>query len=296
MSDKDKTVTSSVVAYGEESFAAISAVLEKYETELGICDIALLEEYSNIIFDSSKAAAEKVMEYVRNTYQSVYWRHMISDGENILTISTYDETGFSSESIGKSMEEIALESTYSCSGNCSECSGDCHGEHSQGCDCDECKAAEFDLMQTVEMFDEMASGEEGEMLLSTLVPAFFEELERFVNEQTDEDSAEEVYDLFLNMLIQIMLAAAVSDGSYTLREHECIERITGEMEFERTKSALSEMLPDSESISRAMSYWREAEKCGCEVRRLTLMICVYLCSADGKVNEKELHFLESLSA
>lgn len=288
-------VTNSIIVFKEEDFHRMAEAIGEYEAEMGLEDIALLEEYSNIIMDCAEENADALMKIIREKHSDLYWRWMESNGDLILKITVYDENGIVSERIDKSMDDIALESTYQCSGNCSECSGDC--EHGDGCNCGECSREKFSLEQSVEMINELAFNGEGEEFYSTLVKAFLEELKAFTEAQTEgNEEAEEVYDLFLHMLTQIVLIAASRDGNYTLREHDCIEEITGEMDFDRTKAALPNITPDDESMICAMKYWHDAEGFGCDVRRLVLMMCVYLCSTDAPVNDTEMKFLEMLAS
>ena len=287
-------VTNSIVAATDESYDIISAVIEKHEKELSLCDIALLPDYGNILFDCEEENAHKLMDILRTEHKECTWRLMMSEGETIKSIYVFDGSSFTSETVGKTMDEIAAESSFSCSGNCSEChhdNCDCHHEHGDDCDCEECRAEEFSLDDTIEMFNEIAKEAE-DAFYPTLVNACLEELHRFVDEQSED---EEVLDIFLNSIAQTVIAAAACDGTYSLREHTAIEILIGETDFDRMKNSLHDIIPDDDSLCQSLKYWREAQSYGYELRRYILMLCTFVCAVDNNVNETEHSFLEMLT-
>lgn len=294
-------VTNSIVAVTDESYEIISKALESCENELSLSDIALLPDYANILFDCEEKSSHAFMEILRTKYSDAAWRLMMSEGETIKSIFVFDGKSFTAEAVGKTMDEIAAESRFSCSGNCSECSSDCNHSHVDGCscthihgeecDCDEYRAEAFSLDDTVEMFNEIAQEPE-DVFYQTLVNAYLEELNRFVSEQSAED---DVLDIFLNSIAQIVISAAACDGSYTLREHGAVEQLIGETDFDRMKKSLADIIPDNESLCRSLGYWRETERYGYEMRRYILMLCTFVCCVDGEVNEKEYAFLNMLT-
>lgn len=286
-------VTNSIVTINDDAFEAVSGVIEKYEKEFGLEDTALLPEYNNIIFDSTEDAAEKLMQMLITERKDTPWRLMMSNGEMIMSISVYDGRSFSQEKVGKSMDEIAQESRFSCSGSCADCSSDCHGHHHEGCDCDECRAEEFSLDETADMFNDLIRSADKDFY-PTLVSAYFEELNRFVHDQSGED-ADDVEDLFRNNIALTVLSAACADGAYTMTEHDIVEGLIGETDFERLKRSLPDLLPDTDDLKQSMKYWHEAQSFGYEIRRYILMICTYVCCADGDLNAAERSFLEMLS-
>ena len=295
----DNILTSSVIIPDEEQFQAFAQALSEYESDLELQDIAVLEEYANILFDCTSANTEKLMNIMRSEHSDIYWRWMLSDSETVKSIAVYDKNGFVTENINKTMDQIAEDSAYSCSGSCSECSSDCtHGadcSHDDKCSCSSCKHDDFSLDDNIDMLNEIAKNGEGDEFFSTLVRAFLQELTNFVNEQTqDSEQAGDAYDVFLNMLNIIIISAAACDGSYSLREHEYIEQLTGELDFERTKRGIPDIVPNDEEICKAMSYWYDAQSCGCNIRKYVLLLCTYLCCADAPVNKAEHDFLKML--
>lgn len=288
-------VTNSIVTPDEEYFEIISGIIERVEKEYDLRDTALLGDYLNIIFDCSRESAEAFMSLLQKEQPEVPWRLMMSEGEKVMSVYIYDGQSLTVEDIGKTMDEIALDAQFSCSGNCSECtSGGCGHEHNhgEGCDCGECRAQEFSLDETIGMFTEMMrEGDDG--FFGVLANAFREELRSFTEEQSGDD-ADEAYDVFMNNIAQIILACAGSDGSYTETEHALIEDIFGQMDFKRMKGFVQMMTKDDDDTMRTMKFWHEAETYGCEIRRYILMLCTYVCCADGEINEKEHDFLEML--
>ena len=291
-------VTNSIVAATDESYDIISAVIEQYEKELSLCDIALLPDYGNILFDCLEENAHKLMDILRTEHMDCSWRLMMSEGETIKSIYVFDGINFTSETVGKTMDEITAESQFSCSGNCSDCSSDCHhdnceshNEHGGDCECEECRAEEFSLEDTIEMFNEIAKESENGFY-STLVNAYIEEMHRFVNEQSED---EEGLDLLMNSVVLIIIAAAACDGTYSLREHTAIEMLIGETDFDHMKKSLPDIIPDDDNLCKSLKYWKAAQIYGYELRRYIIMLCTFVCAVDDNVNEDEYRFLNMLT-
>lgn len=300
-----KIITNSISFFDEAGYVQIADVISQdgFEDNYGISDISVFEEYHNLIFDCSETNAEKMMKTFMSEYPNAHWRWMKNDGEIILSISSYDSEGFSCDPINKTMEEIAADSKYGCGGSCADCTHDCAGGcHGEGCTCGECASEAFSMEKTIEMINETVSSLEGEEYFSVLTAAYHEEVELYVKSQfPDEDEAEEAQDIFLNTMAFIAISAASCDGVYGQVEHKYVSYLVNGTSPEKIREIIdNDTLMSEEGINerlKVLGLWRDAEKLqSCDVRRLFLTICVYLCACDGRVNEKEYAFLRRIEA
>ena len=122
-----KLITNSLSFYNSEDAQSLYEILETASSESLIQDIDALLEYNNIIFDCDEEYVSALVDNFIDKFPDICWSLMLSEGEVIQKIISYDGETINSEIINMTMEQISQQTQKDCNTNCK---------------CDKCKSCD----------------------------------------------------------------------------------------------------------------------------------------------------------